>query len=446
MKVDAKATTLGDRTLDQVLGLLHARDEVIREPWRTGESAEPVQHLRLAFTEPQAVGTLILPDAVEVGALKADAAFPGDLADDRQWIPFTAAAGPLRVLTAPPDQTATRAIRFTFRNDGGKPWRGALRGAHVLPRRFESVTGGATFTASSGTVGPDGKWETVREKPITPENPATLTVVWPEKRTWRGLALLGVFAKRVAVDAYAGPADADPAAAPESAWSAVGEITPAVRWRPMYADDYFDAGRDVTSRALRLRVVEPWVKETPDIASATKQKPTRAGLAGLVVLRHLGDDPPFHEVPPQRVSVADIASGKWERHVAVAEPSWPKFDPQGRLLLVSRNRVVRLNLEDGKTEPVLPDSALQDPRGIAFDAHGNLYVADGGPEVVKAFSPDGKLLRTIGEPGGRRWEPTTPTGSRTLKASPSTPAATCGWRNGTTSPNAAPCGHRTANS
>ena len=126
MKVDAKTTTLGDRTLDQVLGLLHARDEVIREPWRTGESAEPVQHLRLAFTEPQAIGTLILPDAVEVGSLKSDAAFPGDLADDRQWIPFTAAAGPLRVLTAPPDQTATRAIRFTFRGDGGKPWRGAL--------------------------------------------------------------------------------------------------------------------------------------------------------------------------------------------------------------------------------------------------------------------------------------------------------------------------------
>jgi len=88
--------------------------------------------------------------------------------------------------------------------------------------------------------------------------------------------------------------------------------------------------------------------------------------------------------------------------VAVAEPSWPKFDPQGRLLLVSRNRVVRLNLEDGKTELVLPESALQDPRGIAFDAQGNLHVADGGPEVVKAFSPDGKLLRTIGEPGGRQ--------------------------------------------
>jgi hypothetical protein len=164
------------------LGLLRASDEVVREPWRTEEAADPVQHLRLAFTEPQAVGTLILPDAVEVGALKADAAFPGDLDDDSQWIAFAAAPGALRVLTAPAGQAATRALRFTFRNDGGKPWRGALHGAHLLPRRFENIIGGAAFTVSSGTVGADGKWETVRETPITPEHPASLIVAWPDER------------------------------------------------------------------------------------------------------------------------------------------------------------------------------------------------------------------------------------------------------------------------
>ena len=402
LKVDGKQTMLGERTLDQVLSLLRGRDEVVREPWQTEESAAPAQHLRLAFTEPQAVGTLILPAAVDVSALKADMAFPGDLDDDSQWIPFAATPGPLRVLTAPPGQAATRALRLTFRNDGGKPWRGALRGAHLLPRRFENINAGAAFTASSGTVGPDGKWETVRETPISPEDPASLVVAWPEERTWRGLALLGAFAKRIEIDAYTGAADTDPATAPESAWSQVGELTPAVRWRPMVHDDYFDAGRDVTSRAIRLRVVEPWVKEDPDIAGVTGGEPTRAALGGLVVLRHAGDDPPFDPIPAQRVSIADAASGVWERHVAVAEPSWPTFDPQGRLLLVSQKRVVRLDLEGGKTEPVLPAGAVEDPRGLAFDSKGNLYVADGGPEVVKVFSPEGELLHTIGEPGGRQ--------------------------------------------
>ena len=170
----------------------------------------------------------------------------------------------------------------------------------------------------------------------------------------------------------------------------------------MYSDDYFDAGRDVTSRAIRLRVVEPWVNETPDIAGGTKGKPTRAGLGGLVVLKHAGENPQYNEIPAQRISIADIATGKWERHVAVPEPSWPTFDPQGRLLMVSQKQVVRLKLEDGKTEPVLPKDAIADPRGLAFDAQGNLYVADGGPEVVQVFAANGKRLRTIGEPGGRQ--------------------------------------------
>ena len=402
IKVDAKETTLGELKLEQVLALLHAGAGETRAAWTTKESSDHAQHLRLAFTEPQAIGTVILPDAVEVSALRADAAYPGDLDNDSQWFPFAAGEGCLRTLTAPAGQASTRALRFTFRNAGGKPWRGALRGAHLLPRRFENVTGGAIFTAGSGKVGDDGKWETVQEKPITPEAPATLVVTWPEKRTWRGLALLGAFAKRIAVDAYTGSDDVAPASAPESAWSKVGELTPALRWRPNYADDYFDAGRDVTTRAIRLRVVEPWVNENTDIASGTGGKPTRAGLGGLLVLKHVGNDPSFNETPAQRISIADIATGKWERHVAVAEPSWPTFDPQGRLLLVSQKQVVRLNLEDGKTEPALPEGALADPRGIAFDAQGNMYVADGGPEVVKVSSPEGKLLRLIGEPGGRQ--------------------------------------------
>ncbi len=401
LKVDAKATTTGERTLDQVLALLRAKDEVIREPWRPAESTAPVQHLRLAFTEPQAIGTLILPDAVEVSALKPEAAFPGNLDDDSQWIPFAAGEGALRTLTAPAGQAATRALRFTFCNDGGKPWRGALRGAHLLSRRFDAVTAGATFSVSSGQVDAHGKWETVREAPITPENPASLTVVWPEQRTWRGLALLGAYAKRIAIDAYTGPDDMAPADAPEAAWSKLGELTPTVRWRPMYSDDHFDAGRDVTTRAIRLRVVEPWTRENPDIAHRTGGRPTRAGLDGLVVLRHRGDDPPCDAIPAQRISIADIATGTWERHVAVPAPSWPTFDPQGRLLLVSGKRVVRFDVETGKTEPVLPENALEDPRGLAFDAQGNLYVADGGPEAVKVFTADGKLLRTIAEPGGR---------------------------------------------
>ncbi|HEV8612650.1 MAG TPA: 6-bladed beta-propeller [Gemmatimonadales bacterium] len=44
-------------------------------------------------------------------------------------------------------------------------------------------------------------------------------------------------------------------------------------------------------------------------------------------------------------------------------------------------------------------SELGDPRSIAVDAAGRIYVADGKPPAIKVFSPDGDLIRTIGREG-----------------------------------------------
>ena len=41
-------------------------------------------------------------------------------------------------------------------------------------------------------------------------------------------------------------------------------------------------------------------------------------------------------------------------------------------------------------------SLLSEPRGISFDAHGNLIVCDAGNECVRFFSPDGNIFKTIG--------------------------------------------------
>lgn len=42
---------------------------------------------------------------------------------------------------------------------------------------------------------------------------------------------------------------------------------------------------------------------------------------------------------------------------------------------------------------------LKDPRGVAVDAKGNVYVVDTGHQVVKKFDPNGTYLATIGAPG-----------------------------------------------
>ena len=44
-------------------------------------------------------------------------------------------------------------------------------------------------------------------------------------------------------------------------------------------------------------------------------------------------------------------------------------------------------------------SELGDPRSLAVDAQGRVYVVDSKPATIKVFSPDGKLVRTIGHEG-----------------------------------------------
>ncbi len=63
----------------------------------------------------------------------------------------------------------------------------------------------------------------------------------------------------------------------------------------------------------------------------------------------------------------------------------------GKLLAVSK----------AGTQP-LASEKLDDPRGIAIDAAGNLYVANAGKlQNVSVFDKTGRYLRSIGKPGGR---------------------------------------------
>ena len=60
--------------------------------------------------------------------------------------------------------------------------------------------------------------------------------------------------------------------------------------------------------------------------------------------------------------------------------------------------------EAGRRRPMDAGRAREPfaPVGLACDGRGNLYVSDWAEAMcVKVFSPDGKLLRTIGKPGGR---------------------------------------------
>ena len=88
---------------------------------------------------------------------------------------------------------------------------------------------------------------------------------------------------------------------------------------------------------------------------------------------------------------------------AVDNPRGVAFDAQGQLLVFSGRRLLRYQIGRDPLAPAPPlviVDGLEDPQGLTLDTHGNIYVSDwGNSHQVKVFAPDGKLLRNIGQAG-----------------------------------------------
>ena len=104
---------------------------------------------------------------------------------------------------------------------------------------------------------------------------------------------------------------------------------------------------------------------------------------------------------------ADSTSGKTLGLVPVEDPRGLAFDAKGNLLVISGKRLLcfaspidasqHLRLPQPQ---VLISSSLEDPVGLTLDADGNLYISDrGSSHQIKVYSPGGKLLHSIGHPG-----------------------------------------------
>lgn len=90
------------------------------------------------------------------------------------------------------------------------------------------------------------------------------------------------------------------------------------------------------------------------------------------------------------------------RDIAVDDPRGIARDRAGNLFVVSGKQVLRI------AEPpvVVVREGLDDPRALAVDEAGNLFVVD-GPQV-KMFAADGRFVRAFGTVGGRQIGPWVP--------------------------------------
>jgi len=105
----------------------------------------------------------------------------------------------------------------------------------------------------------------------------------------------------------------------------------------------------------------------------------------------------------------DAALSKVIGTVPIPHPGGLFADSEGNLFIVSGKKVLKLVVPqnapvhqqaDLGVPQVFIDQGLEDPQQMTMDAERNLYLSDWGKSnQVKAFSPSGKLLHTIGSEG-----------------------------------------------
>ena len=108
------------------------------------------------------------------------------------------------------------------------------------------------------------------------------------------------------------------------------------------------------------------------------------------------------------IQVLDVETGQPTRTLDCPAPRGLTLDAQGNLYAVSFGvnqpaQIVRFKGVTGAATPMIT-SGLVAPYGVAVDRAGQITVTDEGKsQQVKTFSPDGKLVRTLGKEGGRPW-------------------------------------------
>ena len=99
----------------------------------------------------------------------------------------------------------------------------------------------------------------------------------------------------------------------------------------------------------------------------------------------------------------DVKGGKVLGASALEHPRGLAFDAAGNLLVLSSNKLLHFNLAGNDSllnKQVLISTGLEAPVGIALDSTGKIYISDGGGcNQVKIFSPKGDFIRAIGKYG-----------------------------------------------
>lgn len=288
-----------------------------RSDWpgvKFGEGRSPgVRHLRIGFTAPVTVGSVLVRGGGTVSVLKADAAYPGDLADDAQWV----AAERLvqrqvsnqevdsegYAIWVLPAGTRTRALRFSHSpRPGDRELAGWLGGAWVLAQRCANVAPQAwvrsvardDISARLVDESNNRQWQTWDNgekgavQPISAAHPETVTLTWPRPVALAGVCLLWTGFSAVEVEAFTGRDGAGTGESP--GWVRVARRSDMDALYPMALGPHWLAfDKPIVSRSIRLRIVQGAMSNHPHLADKVKEG-RRVWLGELLAVAPLADE------------------------------------------------------------------------------------------------------------------------------------------------------------
>lgn len=273
------------------------------------------RHLRIGFTEPLTIGSVVVRGGGQLSVLKPDVAYPGDLADQTQWIAAERLVdGQLSqaavdreeyaVWLLPPG-TDSRALRFTHTPAAGDPdlagwlggvWIESTRFGNIAPQAVVRSTARDDVSARLVDRSNNHMWKTWSNgeegapQPISLRNSETVTLVWSQPVRLSGLCLLWTGFAGVEFDAFVGSADTPLHDADDSDWQTVGGRSEMDPLYPMaLGPNWIPFDELVTTRAVRMRIVAGAKANHSHLESKVKQG-RRVWLGELLAVGPVADD------------------------------------------------------------------------------------------------------------------------------------------------------------
>ena len=281
-----------------------------------GNAATPgVRYLRIGFKAPLTVGSVLVRGGGSLSVLKSNAAYPGKLDEESQWVPATRLlkdqASKVEVdreeyaIWNLPPGTQTRALRFTHTANPADPaYAGWLGGAYLFSERLTNIAPEATVSASAreeeaGKVNDNSSnktwqvWDNGKEGasvPIAPDHPEWLILTWPNAVKLRGLNALWSGFSSAEVQAYIGPPTRHPRESHNEDWKTIRSFSGMENGYPLQLwPNWMDFGDTVTTRAVRLLLTGAVREGHPHLHGNTKDG-KRVWVGELQALVPLGKD------------------------------------------------------------------------------------------------------------------------------------------------------------